>query len=730
MARLEPFSILDIFTVVNTRKQNKKTKKHTRERKASVAGGVSGFIRLVSNEYCRFLVDYIATSIRLDSVSARRADMSKRSVLTARIAADPHVATATRVESTASRTAESTWSDISFRNLLPRSDVSVVTLPMEGNHAVAAGGGAKDRILHFVIGGQTSESSESDIVEAIEWHCRRSWRMASLNCARLGCGAALLRGVIYTVGGLSSDSTVLSSVEKFSFFQEEKRWDLLSKLSDLKTPRWGHAVVSLQRHNAIFAVGGRNASWEELSSVEVAQQNAAGDLQWNRLPYGMRQKRFGATAAMVTSASIMVCGGFNGSAWTKTVCQYEVEGDDVRDGTWIDLPDMPKPVVFGKATATTLNGSLFVFVAGASEDGQSVLQAFSVKQQKWSIMETNGGEDGCSLAVEGDTLLCVGGDSNVVRSLNLTMECEQGSLVALCGGVQGLSVGIPEVAAVAQNSFSSMSAEPQRVEKKACVVEGENAQYTGEINAAGQRHGKGLLVWANKDGTFLPKEMSKNSYYEGGFDQDYRRGEGVLFVMEEGRLYQGNFERGVLSGPGTLIDVMLRLQYDGGFRKGMPIGEGRCDYSDTRRSFIGTWKRGKPIAGRLVDANDRVLQSIGPWSKELFIDLSRAGTPRTDEITGPSTVNKKDCMVESKLTLFLERVLSMHSLLTYCCFFGRKTKRLSTPARSTREVNDMAMGAWYGPMIKGTSMTLPKRKIPFISENRSKIVALVAEKCL
>jgi hypothetical protein len=479
--------------------------------------------------------------------------------------------------------------------------------------------------------------------------------------------------VIYTVGGLSSDSTVLSSVEKFSFFQEEKQWDLLSQLSDLKTPRWGHAVVSLPRHSAVFAVGGRNASWEELSSVEVAQQNAAGDLQWNRLPYGMRQKRFGATAVMVTNTSIMVCGGFNGSAWTKTVCQYEVEGDDVRDGTWTDLPDMPKAVVFGKATATTMKGSVFVFVAGASDDGRSVLQAFSVKQQTWSIMETNGGEDGCSLAVDADSLLCVGGDSNIVRSLNLTMESEQGSLVTLCGGVHGHvhGGGIPEVAAVPLSSFSSMSGTtqrsnsnslrsssrsvepprrevPKRVERKACVVEGENAQYTGEVNEAGQRHGKGLLVWANRDGAFFPKEMSKNSYYEGGFDQDYRRGEGVFFVMEEGRLYNGNFERGVVSGPGTLIDVMLRLQYDGGFRKGMPSGEGRCDYSDTRRSFTGTWKRGKPIAGRLVDADGRVLQSNGPWSKELFVDLSRAGTPRKDEITGPSTVKKKECIVESK----------------------------------------------------------------------------------
>lgn len=93
----------------------------------------------------------------------------------------------------------SIWSKIAFRNLLPRSDVSIVTLPIDSGGQAAAGAAPK-RILHFIIGGETSECSESNIVESIEWQCRRSWRMASLNHPRVGCAAALLRGVIYTIG--------------------------------------------------------------------------------------------------------------------------------------------------------------------------------------------------------------------------------------------------------------------------------------------------------------------------------------------------------------------------------------------------------------------------------------------------------------------------------------------------------------------------------------------------
>ena len=92
---------------------------------------------------------------------------------------------------------------MTFRHLLPRSDVSVVTLPLESGSATAAAGEtATKRNLHFVMGGDTPPGStdDSSVVESIEWPCRRSWRMAPLSESRVGCAAVLLRGVIYTGG--------------------------------------------------------------------------------------------------------------------------------------------------------------------------------------------------------------------------------------------------------------------------------------------------------------------------------------------------------------------------------------------------------------------------------------------------------------------------------------------------------------------------------------------------
>lgn len=389
----------------------------------------------------------------------------------------------------------------------------------------------------------------------------------------------------------------------------------------------------------------------------------------------MRQKRFGAAAVPIGDAAFMAIGGFDGKHWTKTAVMYEIDGDDIRDGVWKELCDMPKTVVFAKAAVTTINNSQIVFVAGATDDGKSILQAYSVKEDMWAIIETNGGEEGCSLAVEGDSLLCIGGDSNDVRCLNLKEESHRGTLGVLCYNL------VPEVPAtlidsyhavmgaavdvhVQTNSTDSLAPptrpprasqpapapappapapapEPtRRVENLEVTVEGETARYTGEVNAAGQRHGKGVLMWADQNGNFYPKGLSKNTYYEGEFHEDSRAGEGVFYVHEEGRLYQGTFQRGVLFGHGTLTDINRELEYTGNFRKGMSAGEGRCKYNATGRVFEGTWKRGRPITGRLIEADGRVSQSgNGPWSPELAVDLSRAG-PTQNNGAGPLGVGR------------------------------------------------------------------------------------------
>ena len=90
-------------------------------------------------------------------------------------------------------------------------------------------------------------------------------------------------------------------------------------------------------------------------------------------------------------------------------------------------------------------------------------------------------------------------------------------------------------------------------------MDGEQAVYTGELNSVGQRHGKGVMMWPDANGNIYPKALSKNSFYEGEFHEDFRKGKGIFYVQEEGRLYEGNFDRGVLFGEGKLTDVNRNL---------------------------------------------------------------------------------------------------------------------------------------------------------------------------
>ena len=525
----------------------------------------------------------------------------------------------------------------------------------------------------------------------------------------------------YHESGLTSDSAVLASVEKYSFFQDEKRWTLLDESCSMKAARWGHSVVSMPCRNAIFAIGGRNSSWKELSSVEVAQQDPTGNLEWKRLPYGMRQKRFGAAAVLIGKHSFMVMGGFDGTEWTRSSVMYEVDNDDIRDGMWTDLPDMPMAVTFAKAVTTTLHEKEFVFVAGSTEDGNSILQVYDVKESIWALVSLEEDEDSGSLAVEGEFLISVGGNTNKIRYINLQEESQKGILGVLCGslGGEGSFVEVSAVAVAQEAShqqvnddhpeapqdstptFTNKAKAPQpepepgpqpllqtrRVQNMDCVIDGEQARYTGELNSSGQRHGRGVLVWADENGSFFPKELSKNTFYEGEFNEDFRKGKGVFYVQEEGRLYEGIFDRGVLFGEGKLTDVHRGIVYEGGFRKGMSFGEGRCHYQATGRTFVGTWKRGKPISGQLVEVDGRVVQSgNGPWSLDLAVDISRAGPnaaanlvrgsrsssgvkvpatarnvpvpgqPHDNPSIGSSYVEKKECVVEGERVQYTGQV--------------------------------------------------------------------------
>lgn len=553
---------------------------------------------------------------------------------------------------------------------------------------------------HVLVGGQAvADGTALTVTELIEG--QRVWRLAPLNVGRIGCGVALLRGddkddnneninnhtSLYCVGGLSSTTdtppTVLASVERLANLPSGGVWETIP--SSLGTPRWGAAVVTLLHDKYLFVLGGRNAAWREMSSGEVGilrpptdddcnqqQEDKKEDkttttttqnmvLEFSKMPYALKTKRFAAAAVQLTEYTFLVLGGFTGKEWTDTCCIYDISENpnDPKDGQWRDTKKpMAMAVQYPQATIVGGNSSgsdnhsndsddkRMVVVTGAAVDGSGAcLQVFSIQKEEWTVVsdhDTGDGWMGTETLLSTEThLMAWGSDTVYTRDLQTfpLMADEPDSDILVVNDAVAIAVGSTNSqgstrshnvkASVATNGHSHVpvatatATSPLRtVKDQECFVEGELARYTGPLNEQGHRHGRGFLIWADDQNRFYPKELSKNTYYEGEFVNDSRIGEGTMFFDKEDRVYRGNFARGVLNGPdGTLFDGRRGLEYTGAFRKGTPHGQGQCTYNQTKQTFKGLWKSGKPYQGEWRDAHGNLLQSgMGPWAPDLAVD--------------------------------------------------------------------------------------------------------------
>lgn len=593
-----------------------------------------------------------------------------------------------------------------------------------GNRKDAAVLALKEGSRHILVGGQSvgadghhADGTAVSTVECLEWKVQRAWRLPSLPQGRIGCGLAAVGDYIYCIGGLASSTSsaqgeafelpvVLPSVavltlkppqitawisevhhsskkngdvsgdeevkesnsSKSSNNNNSDEEDVATREIQLMVPRWAPAVATIQ--NYIFVLGGRNASWEELSTAEVGVVTPeTGQVTFSKIPYALREKRFGAAAVPLSESTFVVCGGFDGIKWLKSCCVYEIENkDDPKDGHWKDLPAMPKAVTFAQAVYCAKlpekNGSA-VFVAGGSPTGgRGCLQMYHIESSEWTVISETAPFSGAALIATDNRLIAYGVGGDQVFTLELKEATSPPSpapaapapALAAAAASRNSQSSIPSVAAVSTkapastppdvlvvsdaiavpiSSVSSLGAgvngssgarsgpPPFRtVQDFDCIVEGEMARYTGPLNEQGQRHGRGFLIWADSAGRYYPKEMSRNTYYEGEFVNDSRVGQGVMFFDKEDRIYRGNFSRGVLNGPdGHLFDGQRGLEYSGSFRKGTPSGEGMCTYNNRKQTWSGLWKGGKPLVGEWKDAQGNILQEgSGPWKADLSID--------------------------------------------------------------------------------------------------------------
>ena len=107
----------------------------------------------------------------------------------------------------------------------------------------------------------------------------------------------------------------------------------------------------------------------------------------------------------------------------------------------------------------------------------------------------------------------------------------------------------------------AMLLSPAEAEEK---VLPDGSRYEGEVNHAGDPHGRGVLTWNTRK--LWTDEPHGEVRYEGEFRHGWFHGRGLL-VWSEGYRYEGEFRGGWRHGQGVMTK-MTGERYEGNWRDG------------------------------------------------------------------------------------------------------------------------------------------------------------------
>jgi len=112
----------------------------------------------------------------------------------------------------------------------------------------------------------------------------------------------------------------------------------------------------------------------------------------------------------------------------------------------------------------------------------------------------------------------------------------------------------------------SNSSKPLNIVGKRFMKDGKGGEYTGNINADGDRHGNGVMKWDNGD------------VYEGEFKNDLIDGQ-CTYIWANGDMYEGECKNDKLDGQGTYWWPDGSV-YRGGYKQGLKNGKGIIRWPD------------------------------------------------------------------------------------------------------------------------------------------------------
>lgn len=226
----------------------------------------------------------------------------------------------------------------------------------------------------YAIGGADVGTNALATVERFD-STSCAWRPApSMNQPRTGCAAVTSNGVIYVLGGVSSSSGCLASVECFRP-QISSVWESLPPMRCARSAASAVAVGGM-----VYVVGGRDG----FQSLDSLERFDPVHCFWDVLP-PLHSARFGAAAA-VLSGQIYVVGGKNGGRVFDSVERLNVEPPDLTLSSWELMP--PLHARRYRTSAATAHGRVYVAGGcdGSWQTGLRSVERFDPDTVAWSML--------------------------------------------------------------------------------------------------------------------------------------------------------------------------------------------------------------------------------------------------------------------------------------------------------------------------------------------------------
>jgi len=264
----------------------------------------------------------------------------------------------------------------------------------------------------MIVGGTLDvlddEKGHLQTVECFDFDKRQWTNLGNIPETRLRCGAGVVGGKVYLVGGMKNFGW-MNSVDEYDPFMDTWTYNMPTMMH----VRYKPGVAVLNDH--IYAVGGLsdNDVNTVLNTAEVLNMKVRDLQKWKNIA-NMPVRRFDMGVGVVQGKLYVVGGEDNNKEYLSSVVSYDPELD-----VWSSVADLSGPRV--GAAVGVLNDVLYC-VGGSNRDGVlKSVEKYDPRTNTWtSVGEMNHGRRGAGVVSYGGLLYAVGGvDSD---SCHFTME--------------------------------------------------------------------------------------------------------------------------------------------------------------------------------------------------------------------------------------------------------------------------------------------------------------------